>query len=134
MSEVTKLGVAVAGIEMKKGVYTYREAVLRTCPKSDTQPRTEQLALGALGLSGEAGEVADLIKKHLFHGKAMPTDTLIKELGDVRWYLEYLLIVNSLTMEEVEAANVEKLRKRYPNGFNFEDANNRKDEVPNGQG
>lgn len=79
-------------------------------------------ALGCMGLAGESGEVVDLLKKHLFHGKPLDRDALIKELGDVRWYLEYVIQAAGSSMEEVEAANVAKLRKRFPTGFNNEDA------------
>lgn len=94
---------------------TYREEVLRTAGSSD-------LAMGALGLAGETGELVDIIKKHLYHGKALDRTDLVKELGDIRWYLEYLMIATGVTMEEVEATNVAKLRKRYPEGFSFKAA------------
>lgn len=106
----------------------YRNEVLRLCPNIATDRMGTKLALGALGLAGETGEVVDLVKKNLFHGKEMDREKIIKELGDVRWYLEYLLITLDLTMDEVEVANVEKLRLRFPNGFNIEDANKRRDE------
>ena len=102
---------------------TYREMVIRNSPHIDTDPIQTKLCLGAMGLAGEVGEVVDLLKKHLFHGKELDRDKLIIELGDVRWYMEYLLLAIGLTIEEVEAKNTEKLLKRYPNGFNFEDAN-----------
>lgn len=73
--------------------------------------------MGALGLSGEAGEFADEIKKVVFHGKEINREYLIKEMGDVRWYLEYLSLALDVTMDEVESKNVAKLRERYPDGF-----------------
>lgn len=105
----------------------YREEVLRTANASNTGYE-DMAVMGALGLVGEAGEVADLIKKEIYHGKQVTTYDLINELSDVRWYLEYLCIALGVTIEEVEQANVAKLRKRYPNGFNVEAANERKDE------
>lgn len=107
----------------------YREEVLRTAGKSlKESSKEEQYQLGALGLCEEAGEVTGLIKKFIYHKKPLDSDKLLKELGDVRWYFEYLLISTGFTMEQVEAANVEKLRTRYPNGFNTEDAIKRMDE------
>ena len=107
----------------------YREEVKRTAGVSlESDSFKDQLLLGATGLAGEGGEVVDLIKKHVFHKKPLDKDALIKELGDVRWYLEYLMLANNITMSEVEDANIKKLRARYPNGFNFEDANKRADE------
>lgn len=109
----------------------YRDEVLRTAGVSlEKDSFRDQLLLGATGLAGEGGEVVDLIKKHVFHGKPLDKENLIMELGDVRWYLEYLMLANGISMEEVEAVNIAKLRKRYPDGFNKADAQERKDEKP----
>lgn len=99
----------------------YREEVLRTAGSTD-------LAMGALGLAGETGEVVDLLKKHLYHGKPLDRIKLVKELGDVRWYMEYLMAATNVTMEEVEATNVTKLRIRFPEGFSFQAAAAKADE------
>lgn len=88
----------------------------------------EALKCWALGLTGEAGEVADIIKKHFYHGRPMDKDKLKKELGDVLWYLSMCARDLGFTLEEVAEANIEKLRKRYPNGFSHEDSRARKDE------
>lgn len=69
--------------------------------------------LGPMGLSGEAGEVSELFKKHLIHGKPLDRDRLIEELGDVMWYFNLILIDQSITLEEVLSANMEKLKKRH---------------------
>lgn len=89
----------------------YREEVLRTAGHQ------RNMGMGALGLAGEAGEVADEIKKYVFHNKPVDRDSMLKELGDVRWYLEYLAHCFGFSMEEIEQANVAKLRSRYPDGF-----------------
>lgn len=102
----------------------YRDNVLRTANMKSVSFK-DKLSLGGLGIGGEAGEVVDLIKKVLHHDKPLDKDKLIKELGDVRWYLEYLAITIDVSMEEIEAANVTKLKARYPNGFSYEAANNR---------
>jgi len=94
---------------------TYRELVEYTRNKSLTDRET--LANAALGLVGEAGEVSELIKKHLFHGKELDTAKIVKELGDVRWYIELLLICINDTLETVEAQNKAKLLERYSAGF-----------------
>lgn len=108
---------------------TYREMVIRNSPRINTDPIETKLSLGGLGIAGEAGEVADLIKKNLHHGKPLDRDKLLKELGDVRWYMEYLMLAVGTTMEEVENLNIEKCLARYPNGFNFADAAARRDEA-----
>lgn len=102
---------------------TYREAMLRTAGMMDNKSAITNLTHGALGLGGEAGEVIDLIKKCAFHNKPLDRDKLISELGDVRWYLEYLCASIYVTMDEVEAKNIQKLQERYPEGFSFEAAN-----------
>lgn len=96
----------------------YRAEMLRTARPG--MGREKLFLNGALGLTGEAGEVADIIKKHIFHEKPLDREALIKELGDVRWYLELLAFTVGVTMEEVEDRNVAKLRERYPNGFSTE--------------
>lgn len=76
-----------------------------------------RLALMALGLAGEAGEVADEVKKYLFHGKPLDRDHLVKEIGDVLWYVDRLLIWLGASMSDAMAANVRKLANRYPDGW-----------------
>lgn len=82
--------------------------------------------LAAFGLAGEAGEVEDLIKKWIFHDTSMDKDHLKKEMGDVMWYFTLLALSFDFTLDEIMAANAEKLKARFPNGFNFHDANHRK--------
>ena len=70
-----------------------------------------------MGVAGEAGEVADMIKKHLGHGHDLDRDKLIKELGDCLWYTATLAKLIGCTLSDVAQQNVEKLAKRYPGGF-----------------
>lgn len=86
-----------------------------------------ELLNGALGLTGEAGEVADQIKKTIFHGHKMDYDGLVKELGDVCWYLALLCHAIDVPLEEVMTRNIEKLKKRYPEGFSESASINRKE-------
>lgn len=90
--------------------------------------RWKDIDLGALGLVGEAGEVAELIKKHVHHHKPLDRDALAKELGDVLWYIAFLCELNGLTLEEVASASVVKLRQRFPDGFSTQAAIARLDE------
>lgn len=71
----------------------------------------------ALGLGGEAGECLDIVKKALFQGHELDREHLIEELGDVAWYLAFFCDVLHLTLEEVLQANIDKLKARYPDGF-----------------
>ncbi|MCI7222646.1 MAG: nucleoside triphosphate pyrophosphohydrolase family protein [Erysipelotrichaceae bacterium] len=85
------------------------------------------LVNSALGLAGETGEVVDLIKKHYFHGHQLDKQLLIKELGDVCWYVAQCCQAIDIDMETVMKQNIDKLTKRYPDGFNSSDSINRKD-------
>ena len=107
----------------------YREEVMRNCPGFETDTMEKKLSLGALGVSGEAGEVTDLIKKVLHHNKPLDREKLIKEMGDVHWYLEYLAATLNISTEEVLATNVKKLRERHPNGWSPESQNAKADEA-----
>lgn len=88
--------------------------------------------VSALGLVGEAGEVGEIIKKHIGHGHSasVTREKLANELGDVLWYIADLANVYELDLREIAEQNVEKLRKRYPNGFTTADSVRRKDVEP----
>lgn len=81
------------------------------------QPNDEQRVNAALGLTGEAGEVAELIKKDRFHGKPHTREQMCSELGDVLWYLNQMAYAYGLTLGEIADANIAKLEARYPDGF-----------------
>ncbi len=70
--------------------------------------------LGAIGLAGETGEVCDHLKKVIFHGNSPDRDHLVKELGDVMWYLTVIARTNEISLEEVLQKNIVKLCGRYP--------------------
>lgn len=84
------------------------------------------LTHAAMGLAGEAGEVVDVIKKHVFTGKKLDREELIKELGDVEFYLEALRQQVSISREEVLLANWEKLSKRHSDNETIRDYYNAK--------
>lgn len=72
------------------------------------------------GLAGEAGEVADVWKKVKYHGLEYNDevrDMFIKELGDVCWYVFQTAIALDVPVDEVISRNIEKLKKRHPDGF-----------------
>ena len=73
---------------------------------------------GVMGLCGEAGEAIDIVKKHLAQGHALDREHLIEELGDIAWYIAEVASVLEIDLEEVFSRNIEKLKKRYPDGFN----------------
>lgn len=79
--------------------------------------KNDQLLNGAIGLCGETGEVADLIKKYIYHGKELNVEDLVLELGDVLWYIAEIATAIDIDLESVFRENIRKLKKRYPNGF-----------------
>ena len=75
---------------------------------------------GVMGLCGEAGEAIDLVKKHLAQGHELDREKLAKELGDVAWYLAETAYALDVDLESVLQGNLDKLRARYPEGFDKE--------------
>ena len=79
----------------------------------------ERLLTGAVGLSAEAGELMEIVKKLIFQGKPVNEETIFhmkRELGDVMWYVMQVLMALNVELNEVVEMNVEKLAKRYPGG------------------
>lgn len=87
--------------------------------------KKDVLINGVMGLCGEAGEVIDLVKKHLAQGHELNRDEMIKELGDVAWYLAETAYALGVPLEEVCQRNIDKLKARYPEGFSAEKSINR---------
>ena len=78
-----------------------------------------------MGLCGESGEAIDIVKKHLAQGHELDREHLIKELGDIAWYLAEAATVLGVDLEEVLQRNIDKLKARYPDGFNVQKSVNR---------
>lgn len=93
----------------------YQQMALRTM--NTKLSRRDVLVNGVMGLCGEAGEAIDIVKKHLAQGHDLDRDKLIKELGDVAWYLAETAYALDVTLEEVLQLNIDKLMARYPQGF-----------------
>lgn len=83
---------------------------------------------GLFGLSGEVGELTDMVKKWIFHEKELDDDHAKKELGDVMWYIAMICESFGWSLDEIMQMNIDKLKKRYPDGFDTERANNRSPE------
>ena len=101
----------------------YQELAMTTLNK-DLSER-DVLINGVMGLCGESGEAIDLVKKWLSQGHELDKDKLIKEIGDVAWYIAEIATALGVTLEEVLAKNIEKLKARYPDGFTYADSINR---------
>ena len=80
----------------------------------------EVLLNGVMGLCGESGEAIDLVKKYLMQGHDLDKAHLAKELGDVAWYLAETATAIGYDLETILQANIDKLKARYPDGFDAE--------------
>ena len=87
--------------------------------------KKDVLINGVMGLCGEPGEVIDIVKKHLAQGHELDKEKIVKELGDVAWYMAEIATVLDVELEDVFVQNIEKLKKRYPEGFSVEKSVNR---------
>ena len=102
----------------------YQELAMRTLnPKLD---KKDVLINGVMGLCGESGEAIDIVKKHLAQGHELDREHLIKELGDIAWYLAETATALDIDLETVMMLNIEKLKKRYPEGFEVKNSIDRK--------
>ena len=79
--------------------------------------KQDVLINGVMGLCGESGEAIDIVKKHLAQGHPLDREGLIKELGDVAWYLAETAYALDVSLDEVFQRNIDKLKARYPEGF-----------------
>ena len=82
--------------------------------------RKDVLINSVMGLCGESGEAIDIVKKWLAQGHELDKQKLAKELGDIAWYLAETATALDLDLEDIFQANIEKLKKRYPQGFDSE--------------
>lgn len=86
----------------------------------------DMLINGVMGLCGESGEAIDIVKKHLAQNHELDKEHLAKELGDIAWYLAETATALGYSLEDILQMNIDKLKKRYPEGFEIEKSINRK--------
>jgi NTP pyrophosphatase (non-canonical NTP hydrolase) len=101
----------------------YQELASRTLidnPDFSITDDQVMLAWNIIGLCGEAGEVAEHVKKGVFHQQGIDRQKLAKELGDCLWYIAAILTILKIPMSAVMAQNIEKLKVRYPDGYSAE--------------
>lgn len=104
--------------------FEYQALAQRTASTSDSPSK---LLNAALGLCGESGEIADAVKKHLFQGHPLDEYQLIREAGDVCWYLAELAEALHVPISTFMEQNILKLKKRYPNGFDTDRSQHREE-------
>ena len=98
----------------------YQELAMRTVnPELD---KNQMLINSVMGLCGESGEAIDIVKKWYAHGHELDKEHFAKELGDICWYLAEAATAIGVDLESIMAANIEKLKKRYPEGFSTADS------------
>ena len=108
-------------LEVKKmTINEYQTLAMKT--QNKVLSKKDMLIVGVMGLCGESGEAIDIVKKWLAQGHELDKEHLAKELGDIAWYLAETATALDLALEDIFAANIEKLKKRYPQGFRTEDS------------
>lgn len=90
-------------------------------------PEKASLVHAVMGISGEAGELLDTIKKTVIYGKSLDLENIVEELGDIEFYLEMMRQEIGLTREFILVKNIQKLEQRYPTTYSDKDALERKD-------
>ncbi len=96
-------------------VNEYQKAAMATLnPALD---KKDVLINSVMGLCGESGEAIDIVKKWLMQGHELDREHLVRELGDVAWYLAEAATALDVPLEAVFQGNLDKLRQRFPNGF-----------------
>lgn len=104
---------------------TYQALAMRTANRTANDTDERRLVNAALGLAGEAGEIADSLKKWHFQSHDLDRTKLIEEAGDLLWYVALLCEALHVDMGTVMGANLAKLRRRFPEGFSAERSRNR---------
>ncbi len=89
--------------------------------------KKDVLINGVMGLCGESGEAIDIVKKHLHQGHPLDKEKLIKELGDIAWYLAETAYALDVDLDTVLEGNIAKLQSRYPAGFDTDRSRNRRE-------
>ena len=96
-------------------VNEYQELAMTTL--NPELSKKDVLINSVMGLCGEAGEAIDVVKKWLAQGHELDKEHLAKELGDIAWYLAEAATALDMQLEDIFRANIDKLKKRYPQGF-----------------
>ena len=116
-------------MEEKEKTLSFNEYQKEAGELISEEGRKDLLLNGVLGLAGEAGECADLLKKARFQGHTFDNEKMKEELGDVLWYIAETCDGLGIRLEEVAQGNLDKLHKRYHGSkFNSEYSIHRKEE------
>ncbi len=102
-------------------VSKYQELTTRTANLNGFS-EADNIKNFSMGLCSEAGELAGMLKQHFFQGHEFDMDNYVEEIGDCLWYLSNLCNIKGILLEDCMKANIDKLQKRYPDGFTPEDS------------
>lgn len=111
------------GGEKSMEINEYQKLAMETSNKELSWK--EHLLNGVMGMCGEAGECIDMVKKTFMQGHELDDFQLAKELGDVLWYIVETANAIDRSLKDIMQINVDKLKKRYPCGFDKEKSKNR---------
>lgn len=103
---------------------TYQKLAQNTAGFQDRSE--ERLVCAVLAMAGEVGELANHVKKGIWHGHGIDREYVLEECGDIMWYLAEVCTSMGIHMDNVAEFNIDKLRERYPTGFSEEASINRK--------
>ena len=106
-------------------IQDYQEKIKRTMNNNLTP--IERISMLSMGISGETGELIDYLKKAYYHDHTLSFDHVKKEIGDIMWYLGNICNEYKLDLSEILDINIDKLNKRYPDGFDPDKSKNRID-------
>lgn len=107
---------------MQFGEYQYEQ--YRTRPD---EVDIDQVNLSIWGMMGELGEVVEHLKKYQYHDHDLDVEKIKEEMGDILWYFSNLATTFNLKLEDIAQFNVNKLKVRYPDGFDPDRSKNRKE-------
>lgn len=102
----------------------YQRMARRT---AGTKLKSDKMEEALFGLAGEVGELCDHYKKYMHQGHDIDYDHMAEEAGDVLWYLAEIVDALDVTLEDIARRNIDKLRNRYPDGFDPERSINREE-------
>lgn len=108
--------------EYQKLAMTTRCSQSNPLDRLSVQPHGCEMLHAVIGLTGEVGELASAIEKFAYYKQDLDKGNLIEEIGDCLWYLAELCESLNITLESAMLGNIAKLKSRYPNKFNYEDA------------
>jgi NTP pyrophosphatase (non-canonical NTP hydrolase) len=101
----------------------YQQAIKRTM--NTTLTSIERVSMLCMGIAGETVELIDYLKKTYYHDHTLSFDEVKKEIGDILWYIGNICNEFDLNLSAIMQMNIDKLMKRYPNGFDKNRSRNR---------